>query len=185
LNSASQGEASVSREVPVRSNDDYHTVRICLHPMGDPNAGRELLLISFQDVVHPASGKLARSKGISPRHGELRRVEELEQELVYAKENLQATIEAQQASNEELKSTNEELQSTNEELETSKEELQSVNEELITVNAELQSKIEQLFGVQSDMKNLIDNINDGTIFLDKHLKIKRFLISYMPQPPEC
>lgn len=181
LNSASQGESSVSREVPVKSNDDYHTVRICLHPMGDPNASRELLLISFQDVVHPAPGKLRRSKGVAPRHGELRRVEELEQELVYAKENLQATIEAQQASNEELKSTNEELQSTNEELqstneelETSKEELQSVNEELITVNAELQSKIEQLFGVQSDMKNLIDNINDGTIFLDKHLKIKRF-----------
>ena len=76
---------------------------------------------------------------------------------------------------EELQSTNEELQSTNEELETSKEELQSVNEELITVNAELQSKIEQLFRMQSDMKNLIDNINGGTIFLDEHLKIKRFI----------
>ncbi len=55
-----------------------------------------------------------------------------------------------------------------------KEELQSVNEELITVNAELQSKIEQFFMMQKDMKNLIDNINGGTIFLDGHLKIKRF-----------
>jgi two-component system CheB/CheR fusion protein len=111
----------------------------------------------------------------------LHRVEELERELAYTKENLHATIEEQQASNEELKSTNEEmqstneeLQSTNEELETSKEELQSVNEELVTVNAELQDKIEQLAGMQNDMKNLLDNINVGTIFLNDTLRIKRF-----------
>ena len=73
-----------------------------------------------------------------------------------------------------MQSTNEELQSTNEELETSKEELQSVNEELMTVNAELQAKIEQLAGMQNDMKNLLDNINVGTIFLDEHLVIRRF-----------
>jgi len=108
-------------------------------------------------------------------------VEELERELAYNKENLQATIEEQQASNEELKSTNEELQSTNEELqstneelETSKEELQSVNEEMLTVNAELQAKIEQLAGMQNDMKNLLDNVNIGTIFLDEHLVIRRY-----------
>ncbi len=72
-----------------------------------------------------------------------------------------------------MQSTNEELQSTNEELETSKEELQSVNEELITVNAELQGKIEQLAVMQNDMKNLLDNINIGTLFLDANLCIKR------------
>lgn len=90
-------------------------------------------------------------------------------------------LEEQQASNEELKSTNEELQSTseelqstNEELETSKEELQSVNEELVTVNAELQIKIEQMAGMQDDMKNLLDNIRLGTVFLDRHLIIRRF-----------
>jgi two-component system CheB/CheR fusion protein len=181
LNSAGQGESTISREVSFKSNGDSHAVRISLHPMVDADASSKLMLISFQDVAHPTPGKPVRRKGAAPRHGEIRRVEELEHELAYAKENLQATIEEQQASNEELKSTNEELQSTNEELqstneelETSKEELQSVNEELITVNAELQSKIEQLFGMQNDMKNLIDNINGGTIFLDGHLKIKRF-----------
>ncbi len=76
--------------------------------------------------------------------------------------------------NEELQSINEELQSTNEELETSKEELQSVNEELVTVNAELQVKIDQLAGIQNDMKNLLDNMNIGTIFLDENLIIRRF-----------
>ena len=73
-----------------------------------------------------------------------------------------------------MQSTNEELQSTNEELETSKEELQSVNEELVTVNAELQAKIEQLAGMRNDMKNLLDNINIGTVFLDEHLVIRSF-----------
>ncbi len=181
LNSASQSESTISREMSFKSNGDSHAVRISLHPMVDADAGRKLLLISFQDMALPALDKPGRRKGAAPARGELHRIEELEQELAYAKENLQATIEDQQASNEELKSTNEELQSTNEELqstneelETSKEELQSVNEELITVNAELQSKIEQLFGMQSDMKNLIDNINGGTIFLDANLKIKRY-----------
>ena len=108
-------------------------------------------------------------------------MEELEQELAYTKENLQATIEDMQATNEELKSaneelqsTNEELQSTNEELETSQEELQSINEENVTVNAELQAKIEQLTDIQNDMKNVIENVNVGTIFLNDHLTIKRF-----------
>jgi two-component system CheB/CheR fusion protein len=111
----------------------------------------------------------------------MKRVNELEQDLAYTKENLQATIEEMQATNEELtstneelQSTNEELQSTNEELETSKEELQSVNEEIVTVNSELQAKIEQNAVIQNDMKNLLENVNVGTIFLDEHLTIKRF-----------
>jgi two-component system CheB/CheR fusion protein len=59
-------------------------------------------------------------------------------------------------------------------LETSKEELQSVNEELTTINGELEAKIEQLTDVQNDMKNLLDNISIGTVFLDRHLLIRRF-----------
>jgi chemotaxis methyl-accepting protein methylase/chemotaxis response regulator CheB len=109
------------------------------------------------------------------------RVQSHELDPSHTQENLQVTLNEHQASNEELKSTNEELQSTNEELqstneelETSKEELQSVNEELITVNTELQKKIEQLAGMQNDMKNLLDNMNIGTIFLDKDMVIRRF-----------
>jgi two-component system CheB/CheR fusion protein len=181
LSSVSQGESTMSREVSIKSNGDSHAVKISVQPMVYADAGSKLLLISFQDMALPALAKSGKRKAAVPRRAELQRIEDLEQELAYAKKNLQATIEDQQASNEELKSTNEELQSTNEELqstneelETSKEELQSVNEELITVNAELQFKIEQLFGMQSDMKNLIDNINGGTIFLDSNLKIKRY-----------
>ncbi|MFA7238684.1 MAG: chemotaxis protein CheB [Sulfuricellaceae bacterium] len=187
---ADQGAPVLNREASFGSNGDFHSACFSVRPLPHPNAGSGLLLVSFQDVpgikpasspaAYPASGKVARGKsGAGPDY--LHRVEELERELAYTKENLHATIEEQQASNEELKSTNEEmqstneeLQSTNEELETSKEELQSVNEELITVNAELQDKIEQLAGMQNDMKNLLDNINVGTIFLNNTLNIKRF-----------
>jgi two-component system CheB/CheR fusion protein len=163
-------------------------VSFSVRPLPYPDATHNLLLVSFQDVAGPiaeksASNVPAPAKTARGKRGaeEAWRADELVRELAYTKENLHATIEEQQASNEELKSTNEEmqstneeLQSTNEELETSKEELQSVNEELITVNAELQNKIEQLAGMQNDMKNLLDNINIGTIFLNDALKIKRF-----------
>ncbi len=175
---AGKGTSTLAREVQVNINGDYSTVGLSVRPLPNPHGGEGLLLISFEDVAAPAA-KAGRRSAAKP--AELGRMEALERELAYTKENLQTTIGAQQTANEELKSTNEELQSTNEELqstneelETSKEELQSVNEELITVNAELQAKIEQLSNMQNDMKNLLDNINTGTIFLDEHMLIRRF-----------
>jgi two-component system CheB/CheR fusion protein len=159
-------------------------VSLSVRPLpGQAANGENLLLVSFQDVAVPtkaAARRARRKRGLEPA-APMQRVGELEREVAYARENLQCTIEAQQASNEELKSaneelqsTNEELQSTNEELETSKEELQSLNEEVLTVNAELNAKVEQLSGIQNDMKNLLDNINTGTLFLDHHLTIRRY-----------
>jgi len=177
---ANNGAATLGREVSVKTNGDFQTISLSVRPLVGPDASQGLLLVSFQDVARPQPARLVRGKrGAVAAAG--RRVEELERDLAYTRENLQATIEEQQSSNEELQSTNEELQSTNEELqstneemETSKEELQSVNEELVTVNAELQTKIEQLAGMQNDMKNLLDNFSVGTIFIDEHLVIRRF-----------
>jgi two-component system CheB/CheR fusion protein len=170
----------VAKDLPVKTDGGMHGVNLTVRPLSDPEATRELLLISFQDTeLHPKE-KRKPAKRVTGT-GASKRVEELERDLAYTKENLQATIEEMQSSNEELtstneelQSTNEELQSTNEELETSKEELQSGNEEIVTVNAELQTKIEQHTGIQNDMKNLLENVNVGTIFLDNHLAIKRF-----------
>jgi two-component system CheB/CheR fusion protein len=78
------------------------------------------------------------------------------------------------AANEELQSTNEELQSTNEELTTSKEEMQSMNEELQSLNHELQAKIDDLSRVSNDMKNLLENTEIATIFLDGALRVRLF-----------
>lgn len=176
---ATQATPTLEREVSFMVGSEIRRVSLGVRPLpaAEPNLG--LILISFQELPAAADKPVRRRRaGGAP---ERTRIEELERDLTYTRENLQATIEEQQSSNEELKSTNEELQSineelqsTNEELETSKEELQSVNEELITVNAELQAKIEQLAGMQNDMKNLLDNINVGTIFLDDRLAIRRF-----------
>jgi two-component system CheB/CheR fusion protein len=163
----------ILKDLKVRANSGIHRVNLTVRPLSDTETAREMILISFQDTQLPLPDSHKQAKRVSVT-GARKREEELKQDLAYTKENLQATIEEMQATNEELTSTNEELQSTNEELETSKEELQSVNEEIVTVNSELQAKIEQLNGIQNDMKNLLDNVNVGTIFLDENLAIKRF-----------
>ncbi|MDP3877605.1 MAG: chemotaxis protein CheB [Methylobacter sp.] len=180
IQAANQGGTTLSQELSVKTNGDFHPVMLHARPLANPNDSQNLLLFSFQDISTPTAPKPPRSKRL-PKPNNQHHIEELERELAYTRENLQATIEEQYASNEELKctneemqSTNEELQSTNEELETSKEELQSINEELVTVNSELQAKITQLADMQNDMKNLLDNMQVGTIFLDKNLIIRRF-----------
>jgi transcriptional regulator with PAS, ATPase and Fis domain len=97
--------------------------------------------------------------------------------LRFLQEEMQRTVEELKSSNEELQSTNEELQSANEELTTSKEEMQSLNEELTTVNAELQAKVENLTWAQNDMTNLLNSTEIVTVFLDAHMKLRRFTSS--------
>jgi len=101
-------------------------------------------------------------------------LELVEAELDRTKENLQAAIEELEASNEELSAANEELQASNEELQSTNEELQSVNEELYTVNGEYQRKINELTELTNDMDNLLSSTEVGTIFLDQHLRIRKF-----------
>jgi two-component system CheB/CheR fusion protein len=183
LTAATLATPTLNRELQfVTADGGSSTVSFSIRPLpGQAADGENLLLVSFQDVtVAPARRKRGK-RAAANVSAEAGRIAELEHEVAYARENLQNTIEAQQASNEELKSaneelqsTNEELQSTNEELETSKEELQSLNEEVLTVNSELNAKVEQLSGIQNDMKNLLDNINTGTVFLDHHLAIRRY-----------
>ncbi|MHB1117359.1 CheR family methyltransferase [Sideroxydans sp.] len=180
-----QSEPTFDHDVAIKSDGETLNVRFSVRPLPDADIGQGYLLVSFQILGDEANAKpVARTKAGGKRltgPAAMARIEALESELKYTKDNLHSTVEEHQAYSEELKSineemqsTNEELQSTNEELETSKEEMQSVNEELITVNTELQSKIEQLAGMQNDMKNLLDNINVGTIFLDDQLNIKRY-----------
>ena len=190
---ASVAEPTLNKEVAVKTNGGFSTVRFSVRALPRDKSGEPLLLVSFEEVAESGdpTGKPAdqakpatkpgRGKRSAAASAEAARIEELERELAYSRENLQATSEEQQASNEELKSTNEELQSTNEELqssneelETSKEELQSLNEETITVNSELNAKIEQLTSIQNDMKNLLDSIGTGTLFLDHKLVIRRY-----------
>jgi two-component system CheB/CheR fusion protein len=182
LEAATNAAPTLNQEVSIRASDRCPTASFSVRLL-PAHAGETLLLVSFQDIRAAGKSTLAarRGKHRSATTAEAERLEQLTRELAYTKENLQATIEDQQATNEELKSTNEELQSTNEELqsaneelETSKEELQSLNEEIITVNTELNARCEQLNGIQNDMKNLFDNTNIGTLFLDHEQLIRRY-----------
>jgi two-component system, chemotaxis family, CheB/CheR fusion protein len=180
IHSASiENKPTLNHEMQVKTNGGFTTVSLSVRQVNYGSADKQaFLLVSFQDVVTPTNQ--AKRKA-SSKPEELKRVEELESDLLYLKENHQVLIEEQQSTNEELKaaneelqSTNEEMQSSNEELETSKEELQSINEELITVNSELQTKMDQLSEMQNDMKNLLESTDIGIIFLDEHLMIRSF-----------
>jgi len=102
------------------------------------------------------------------------RIQDLELELRTTKENLQSTVEELQTSNEELQATDEELLAANEELQSTNEELHSVNEELYTVNAEFERKNHELKTIGEDLDNLLAGTDIGTLFLDRHLRIRRF-----------
>jgi two-component system CheB/CheR fusion protein len=116
-----------------------------------------------------------------------RRIQQLEQELRYAKESLQTTVEELETSNEELQSSNEELLASNEELQSTNEELHSVNEELYSVNAEHEAKIKELNTLSGDLHNLIRAANVGTVFLDPDWRIRLYtpeaarLFNLLPQ----
>jgi len=176
----SLNSAVTSKDLQIRSNGETQTLNLTVKPLLTPKAASGLKIVVFEEISTPGP-KTPDRKGRARGEKTDQRIEALEKELHYRKENLQVTIEELETANEELKSTNEELQSTNEELqstneelETTKEEQQSLNEELVTVNSELQSKIEELTTANNDMKNLLDSIDIPTIFLDMDLCIKRY-----------
>ncbi|WP_425144955.1 chemotaxis protein CheB [Deinococcus sp.] len=153
----------------------YRRLDLIVRPLILPRLEQPLLLIVFQ------LAPLTAPQESTPDSDRASVIQELERELKYSRGYLQANLEEMEVSveqlkttNEELQTTNEELQSTNEELMTSKEELQSLNEELITINAEHQMIITDLAQANDDMKNLLDSAGIATVFLDNHLKIKRF-----------
>jgi two-component system CheB/CheR fusion protein len=176
VKATTQKKEVIINNLQLKTQNEIKYVHVKVRPLIETELFKgKLVLIIFEEMLMPLVEQPDKTTGRKNKLGQL------EQELKYTKENLQTTIEELETSNEELKSsneelqsTNEELQSTNEEIETSKEELQSLNEELSTVNAELENRIEQLSSANDDIKNLLDNTEIATIFLDKNLCIKRF-----------
>ncbi|GAB5542114.1 MAG: hypothetical protein SangKO_018740 [Sandaracinaceae bacterium] len=156
--------------VPHRSADQEQMLAITAELL---DGEVEAFLVTFEERA-PAE-PVVMDADEQPRDGLAReRVESLELELRYAKENLQATVEEMEASNEELQATNEELIASNEELHSANEELQSVNEELYTVNAEHQQKISELQQLTNDVEHLLEATEVHTVFLDSELRIRKF-----------
>src|SRR5688572_15013657 len=158
----------------VRMPADDRIYRVTMRAIAGRGTAGRYVVVSFESA-EPA----ARPSGAPPIQIDIDRVSQqqlasLEAELGTTKESLQAAIEQLEAGNEELQASNEELQASNEELQSTNEELQSVNEELYTVNAEYQRKIGELTELTNDMDNLLASTDVGTIFLDAHLRIRKF-----------
>jgi two-component system CheB/CheR fusion protein len=178
---ASSGRRAVHDNLAFPVNGGMQTVNLIAEPLTVNPGEPRLCVVIFQES-RPGEDPTFPPEGvITPEMQRDAIVHHLESELVTSRERLQTTIEELETTNEEMKaaneefqSLNEELQTSNEELETSKEELQSINEELETVNAELNSKVESLDRALADQKNLLENTQIPTLFLDCKLRIKSF-----------
>ncbi|EKV30440.1 Chemotaxis protein methyltransferase CheR [Caenispirillum salinarum AK4] len=159
----------------MRDGEENH-VRLSVRPLA--LSMDELYMISFEPVQPAVTAPPGDSAGTGDGDP---RMQELEQELVATRENLQTVVEELETANEELQSlneelqaSNEELQSSNEELETSNEELQSTNEELTTVNEELQIKSAELASANADLENILRSVGFPLIAIDRSMRVTRF-----------
>jgi len=141
-----------------------------VEPLETPEALQGLVMVVFTDAPTPRE-PMDRDEADADRD---RQVADLLRELARSREEHQSTRDEMQAAQEGLVSANEELQSANEELTTSREEMQSINEELQTVNAELQARVDALARASDDMDNLLNSTDIATLFLDRHLNVRRF-----------
>lgn len=159
-------------KVNYRSLEEGQQLKLSVRPITVRSTGEDYYLITFETRrKEPAQPQASRE--IDLDEASFDRINELEDELLYTKENLQASVEEMETTNEELQATNEELVASNEELQSTNEELHSVNEELYTVNAEHQRKITELTELTDDMDNLLRSTEIGTIFLDRDLNIRK------------
>jgi two-component system CheB/CheR fusion protein len=169
------GEPITYTNINLRYMDQARSVKMRIVPIPE-HKGQESLVAVFLEVVHQQQTRDSSAGEDTYDIGEdaRQRIKDLDLELQFTKENLQATIEELETSNEELQATNEELLASNEELQSTNEELQSTNEELYTVNAEYQNKINELTELNNDVDNLLTSSRIGKLLLDEDLQIRRF-----------
>ncbi len=173
------GESAYSRGIRYRSEGAEIALDVQVKPVPDERNGISLVHVIFHNprAVPPPVSQVelvADTDSFEAKSALGNRLKDLELELHTTKENLQSTVEELQTSNEELQATNEELLAANEELQSTNEELHSVNEELYTVNAEFERKNHELKTIGEDLNNLLASTDIGTLFLDRHLRIRRF-----------
>ncbi|MCB0166250.1 MAG: PAS domain S-box protein [Anaerolineae bacterium] len=167
-------EEVMLRNIPIKESSKFKRINLITRPFWSQGSQRRLYLVIFDMSTSEEKAEEDPGESFNLSRSASQRIKDLEQELQYTKENLQATIEELETANEELQATNEELLAANEELQSTNEELQSVNEELITVNTEYQAKIKELTMLNDDVNNLLRSTDIGTIFLDSDLRVRKF-----------
>lgn len=169
---ASQNEKVIMKRVVLHEKDGTRQINLVVKPyLKQTEFQQAFLCVILEEVqLEVKSQRVVTEQSIAS----LDRINELEQELIDTRGNLQAVIEEMETTNEELQSSNEEMISTNEELQSTNEELQSLNEELHTVSGEHQLKIKELLELNDDLNNYFSNSEIGQILVDKNLMIRKF-----------
>lgn len=162
------------KNIRMGDSADAALIDMNVKPFVEPASRQRMAFIQFIPASQIPFPTRDASQTFDVNIGAQQRIQDLEHELQYTRESLQATVEELETSNEELQATNEELFAANEELQSTNEELHSVNEELITVNAEYHAKIQELTKLNEDINNLLSSSSVGTIFLDRDLRIRLF-----------
>ena len=160
--------------VKFNNQDDKKNITLRIIPLPDKKGFESLVAVFFEEVKTEKSKDSLKGHVYDIEQDVQQRINDLEQELQFARENLQATIEELETSNEELQATNEELLASNEELQSTNEELQSTNEELFTVNSEYQNKIIELTEMNNDVENLLSSSGVGILILDENNEIRKY-----------
>ena len=166
------GEAIRKSSIEIRHKNNSYNVGVEVVPLKTDTEDKHFLVL-FNEIPAPVIPPDA----VGVPHD--RKIKQIEQELMSAREDMRSMIEEQEAVNEELQSaneeivsSNEELQSINEELETSKEEVESTNEELMTINQEMQVRNEQLAESYEYAESMLATIREAIIILDADLRVK-------------
>ncbi len=178
---ARRSDAPVRMEIiVVREHGHQHRFHLEVVPLRGSLEAKRYVLLVFEDATGKPAGKKLRATTVR-RGRESNEVVRARQELEATKEYLHsivaqhhATSEELGITNEELQSANEELQSSNEELQTAKEELQSTNEELETVNDELQHGNRLLHEANDDLVNVLASVDIAIIIVDTERRVRRF-----------
>lgn len=176
LRTALQSHTTVELRA-LRLDDDTTAAAIDITVQGivQPKPLAGMAMIVFRErPAEPRRRRRRAGAAVEPEPGLAEELLRAREEIQALRQEMRASREELQAANEELQSTNEELQSANEELTTSKEEAQSMNEELQTINGELQSKLDDLALAQSDMQNLLNSTEIATLFLDEQFNVRRY-----------
>lgn len=178
----------VYRDVAIKDSHQGHSIHLSAKSFSIDSIDDKLMILFFEDATEQKEAPdkaridevLIQSHQFSEKHIK-DHIQELDQELVHARELLQTANaklevynEELETSNEELGMVNEELIVSNEELQSTNEELQSGNEELMVVNQEYQTKIQELTDSNNDISHFFNNTNIATIFLDAKMNIRKF-----------
>lgn len=175
LRTALQAGTTVELRALRLDDDGGATVDICVQGIVQPRALQGMAMVVFRErAAEPRRRGRRSGADDAMQPGVAEELLRAREEIQALRQEMRASQEELQAANEELQSTNEELQSANEELTTSKEEAQSMNEELQTINGELQSKLDDLALAQSDMQNLLNSTEIATLFLDDQFNVRRY-----------